>query len=102
MDAERIATLKKLLEMDPDDTFSRYALGLEHRQDEPALALEHLGEVVRRDPLYVPAYFMAGLIHTDGGNIGEARRWLERGIATARQVGDDHALGEMEEALDQL
>ncbi len=102
MDQERLDTLKKLIAMDPDDTFSRYALGLEYRDSEPLTALEHLAEVVKRDANYVPAYFQSGLIHSELGDFKLAQEWLERGIVVAGRVGDHHALGEMQEALDQL
>jgi tetratricopeptide (TPR) repeat protein len=102
MDHERAQTLQKLLALDPSDTFSRYALGLEYRDSEPTTALEHLQAVIDRDPDYVPAYFQSGLIQSEQGDFEAAREWLERGIGVARRVGDEHALGEMQEALDQL
>ena len=102
MNQERLSTLNKLVAMDADDTFSRYALGLEYRDSEPRTALEHLSEVVKRDANYVPAYFQSGLIHSEMGDYRAAQEWLERGMVIARKVGDSHALGEMQEALDQL
>lgn len=102
MNLERIDTLKKFLEMDPADIFSRFALGMEYADGFPEQALEHFQEVVKRDGAYVPGYFQAGKVCAAAGNTEKAREWLEKGLATAEQVGDWHAHGEIQEALDDL
>lgn len=102
MNQERIQTLQKLLQMDPSDIFTRYALGLEYVQDQPDQALQHFRAVVEAQPDYVPGYFQAGRLEADRGNTEDARSWLERGLAVAERVGDWHAHGEIQEALDEL
>jgi tetratricopeptide (TPR) repeat protein len=102
MDSERIEILKKLIQMDPSDTFSRFALALEHKEEKPVEAVQLFEELLKLDPDYVPAYFQAGLTRLDQNDFDQARDWLERGIEVAQKVGDDHALGEMQEVLDTL
>ncbi len=102
MDTERIEILKKLIQMDPADTFSRFALGLEHKAEHPDEAVRLFNDLLQVDPNYVPAYFQAGLARLEQNDFDRAKDWLERGIEVAQKVGDDHALGEMQEVLDTL
>jgi hypothetical protein len=44
-------------------------------------------------------YLMAGQILTGEQRQGEAREWLEAGVALAKAQGNSHALGELESAL---
>ncbi|MBS2039223.1 tetratricopeptide repeat protein [bacterium] len=102
MNEERVATLKKLIEMDPQDTFSVYALGLEYLEGEPTQAQSHFEQVLKLDPRYVAAYFQLGKLNYDQGAEKAATEWLEKGIAVAEEVGDTHAAGEMQDFLDQM
>jgi tetratricopeptide (TPR) repeat protein len=88
--------LEELLQIDPDDSFVRYGLAMEHvtaGQDEEALA--YLRELLRRDPDYVPGYLQAGRALIRLGQDEEARTILQTGITVATRKGDDHAAGEM-------
>lgn len=102
MNTERVATLKKLIEMDPQDTFSVYALGLEYLEGDPAQAQSQFQNVLKIDPRYVAAYFQLGKLSCDQGDEKAATEWLEKGIAVAEEVGDSHAAGEMQDFLDQM
>lgn len=101
--ADRISLLRQTLESDPDDAFARYALAMElRRAGHPREALESYAEVVRRTPGYVPAYQMAGQLHLELGDLAEARRWLERGVAVAKEAGNTKAAREMDDLLDEV
>ncbi len=102
MNEERVATLEKLLKMDPLDTFSTYALGLECLESQPDRARQQFLRVLELDSKYVAAYFQLGKLSCDQDKIEAARKWLEQGIEVAAEVGDHHALGEMEDFLDQM
>jgi tetratricopeptide (TPR) repeat protein len=103
MKEERIARLKEFLEQDPNDSFSRYALALEHAgRGETQVAIVLLQEVIQRDPAYVAAYQQLGYNYASLGNVEDARTILHQGIAKATEVGDNHARSEMQEALDEL
>jgi Tfp pilus assembly protein PilF len=95
--------LQELLELDPDDSFVRYGLAMEHvsaGQDEEAV--RYLRELIGRDPDYVPAYLQAGRALMRLGEDREAQDVLRTGIAVATRKGDTHAAGEMTGFLESL
>ncbi|MBI2619261.1 MAG: hypothetical protein HYW57_04205 [Ignavibacteriales bacterium] len=103
MNEERIAKLKRLLDQDPGDSFTRYALGLEFAgKDETRLAISFFQEVIRRDPTYVPAYQQLGYAFQKLERRNDAVEVLRRGIEVATKLNDMHARNEMEEALNEL
>jgi len=102
MNQDRVDTLKKLIQMDPSDTFSVYALGLEYLENDPPQALSQFQRVLELDPKYVAAYFQLGKLRFDLGEEEAATEWLEKGILVAEEVKDFHAAGEMQDFLDQM
>lgn len=95
--------LQQMLQDSPDDAFLLYGLAMEHQSSEEwDDALATLDRVVTVDPDYVPAYFQKGQILARLERTEEARSSLQSGIAVARKVGDDHAVGEMTEFLQGL
>ncbi|MDT8324821.1 MAG: hypothetical protein RRA94_11970 [Bacteroidota bacterium] len=101
--SQRIEKLRRLLEVDPADSFTRYALALEYfGRDEVDHGLSLLRETLARDPAYVPAYQMLGQQLARQGAAEEASRVLRRGIAVARSAGETHAAAEMQDELDDL
>ena len=103
MALDRIALLTRRLEKDPEDSFTRYALGMEHaRKGEHDRALALYREVIERDAGYVPAYQMAGQLEVERGEPEAARPWLEKGIEAARAAGNQKAVNEMMDLVDEL
>jgi Flp pilus assembly protein TadD len=103
MSKTRKEQLEELLEMDPDDSFVRYGLAMEHvsaGQDDEAV--RYLHELLSRDPDYVPAYLQAGRALIRMGSDDQARAILRTGIAVATRKGDDHAAGEMAGFIESL
>lgn len=99
----RRARIEAMLIDDPQDTFLRYSLALELEKEgnhEQSLAL--LANLVRDEPPYVPAFFMAAQQLVPLSRIDEARTYLRAGIEEARRQGNSHAAGEMSELLSQL
>ena len=89
--------------MDPSDTFSRYALGMEYMgagQFEESIA--QFVEVVKLDPAYSAAYFQASIASRKNDQIDQAKEYLVRGIEVAEKKGDHHARDEMKQALQDL
>jgi tetratricopeptide (TPR) repeat protein len=99
----RLESIQKIVEQSPNDPFARYGLAMElknlGRHEEAHAAFE---ELERRHPEYVPQFLMHANLLTELRRPDEARACLERGIAAARKAGNQHALGEMQSALDQL
>lgn len=103
MSGDRISRLRRLLETDPDDAFTRYALALEHAglgELEEARAL--LEDLLQRDPDYIASYHQLGILYERLGEAERARAAYRGGIAAAQRTGDHHAASEMQDALDLL
>ena len=99
----RLTALQKFLEQDPNDSFTRYAIGLEHAKEKNfADAIATLEELRRRDPNYVPTYLMLGGYYRESGQREQAIAIFQEGITRARAERDLHAASELDAALDEL
>jgi predicted Zn-dependent protease len=90
--------IEALLLEDPQDAFLRYGLAMEHMsQCDDAEAVQVLRALIAdAKPPYVPAYLQAGQALIRLGKESQAAEMLRAGIEAAKQVGDHHALGEMQ------
>jgi cytochrome c-type biogenesis protein CcmH/NrfG len=100
---DRIAALADILAQNPNDTFARYGLAMEYsNQGDLDRSLAEFSTLLKTNPDYTPGYFMAAQALAKADRIAEAKTMLTDGIATARRVGNLHALGEMEAMLAEL
>jgi tetratricopeptide (TPR) repeat protein len=99
----RIVQLKEILEMDPKNILTRYALGMEYsgagQTDE---AVKTFQELLTVNADYANAYFMAAQALQAAGRSDEARKWLHDGIAAAKRSNNRHAENEMQAMLDEI
>ena len=103
MNNDRIENLKNMLLADPNDTFARYALGLEYlSENEHDSAREMFEEIKTLDPNYVALYYQLGKTYELVGDENEARKVYEKGIYVAASQSDNHTKGELEQALNEL
>lgn len=101
--SKRLQMLEKVIAAGTDDPFVYYARALEIRgAGELDKALEALAAVEQRFPDYVPTFLMAGQVAAALGKTDDARGYLERGVALASRVGDEHARTELAQALETL
>ncbi len=103
MSKTRKEQIEELLALDPDDSFLRYGLAMEHASagaDEEAA--RQLVDLIRHDAEYVPAYLQVGQVLARLGREEEARQVLQTGVTVATQKGDGHAAGEMSGLLASL
>ena len=102
-DESRVATLKQILDGNPDDAFARYALGLEYSgAGETNAALAEFQLLLAAHPDYTNGYFMAAQALARAERQNEAKSMLQQGIECARRTRNQHALAEMEAMLDEL
>jgi tetratricopeptide (TPR) repeat protein len=95
--------IEAMLADEPGDTFLRYSLAMElDREGAHDESLAKFAELVRDDPPYVPAFFMAAQQLARLDRLAEARAMLRNGIEAARTQNDAHAAGEMSEFLASL
>jgi Tfp pilus assembly protein PilF len=103
MDKSRIESLKEMLKTDPQDTFSRYALGLEYMsQNNPEEARDTFEELRTLDPNYSATYYQLGKVYETLGDEPQARKIYEKGIYVAASQSDVHTKSELEQALNEL
>lgn len=99
----RLEQFKEFVEMDPTDTFSRYALAMEYMSiSEFEESIQHFREVIRLDPDYSAAYFQAAIASQKAQKLEDARDLLQKGVVVAEKKGDWHARDEMKAALDAM
>jgi tetratricopeptide (TPR) repeat protein len=99
----RLETIRKIVEQQPNDPFSRYGLAMELKNvGQHDAAHAEFEELEKRHPTYVAQFLMHANLLSDMKRLDEAKACLKRGIEEARKAGNAHALSEMQGALDQL
>ena len=101
--SDRMTKLSAMLEKQPSDPFLLYSIGMEHKKaDDPARAIEFFDRTLRADPGYCYAYYQKGQTLESTGDAEGAKRVYREGIEAAARVGDEHARGEIQGALEML
>lgn len=99
----RAEAIRRIIATSPSDPFPRYGLAMELKNtgqlDEAHAAFE---ELESRFPDYPAQYLMHFNVLVGLGRKPDARAVAERGLVALRKKGDQHALGELQGALDQL
>lgn len=99
----RIEQIVEFLKASPNDSFLKHALALEHIKlgdDETARIV--FEEVLTTDPGYVGSYYHLGKLYERIGENEKAIEWYEKGMQVAKEKGEQHALGELRGALEEL
>ncbi|MGB3006730.1 MAG: tetratricopeptide repeat protein [Chitinophagaceae bacterium] len=100
---DRISKLKEFLATSPEDSFLQHALALEYIKlgdDEKA---KHLfEELLKREPSYIGSYYHLAKLLERNDKTEEAIRVYEIGMAESKKAGDNHALGELRGAYEEL
>jgi len=100
---DKIAGLREILTLDPKNSFARYGVAMELAgRGETAGAMQEFDTLLANDPDYTAGYFMAAQTLAKSGKMQESIDRLKAGIACARRTGNQHALSEMQEMLDEL
>jgi predicted Zn-dependent protease len=100
---DKIAGLKKILALDPKNSFARYGIAMElAKRGEVAAALAEFDTLLADDADYTAGYFMSAQTLVGAGRKVEAIERLKAGIGCAARSGNSHALSEMQAMLDEL
>lgn len=98
-----LQSLEKMLAKGVDNALLRFGLGKGYLDlGEHALAAEHLQRCVAFDPKYSAAWKLLGKAHQGRGDVAQARRAWEQGVAAALAHGDKQAEKEMSVFLKKL
>ena len=103
MNTDRVDKLKTFLANNPNDSFVQHALALEYIKAGDDVSARALFEaLLAREPSYVGSYYhLAKLLERNGDTEGAVQVY-EKGMEQARQAGDQHALGELRGAYEEL
>ena len=97
---KRINELKKIIEIDPDDPFLHYALGLELKKSgDQAKAKQCFDKILKFFPDYLPVYYQAAHLFIDLEEYGLAKSTFESGIRLATQKNENKTLNELNNAF---
>ena len=100
---DRISKLKEFLQLNPGDSFLKHALALEYMKiDDDTTARSIFEEILTQDPGYIGSYYHLGKLLERNGDTNSAIQWYEKGMEEARKAGDNHALGELRSAYEEL
>ena len=99
----RLEKLQEFLKADPDDSFTRYAIGLEYRAMQDMLkAIEIFEALIFSDPGYVATYYQLADCYRQMKDMEKAKFCYNKGIVQARAAQDLHTVSELQMALDEL
>ncbi len=100
---DKIAMLKEILAQQPGDAFARYGLAMAFAAEGDFTAgLAEFDRLLAEHPDYTAGYFMAAQTLVKAGQAAPAKIRLTEGIASARRTGNQHALSEMQQLLEEL
>lgn len=100
---DRITKLNEFLKVNPKDSFVQHALALEYIKlgnDEQARGL--FEEILNREPGYIGSYYHLAKLLERNDKADEAINVYEKGMEEAKKAGDNHALGELRGAWEEL
>ncbi len=87
----------------PKDNFLRHALALEYiKVDNEVKARELFEAILTEFPDYIGSYYHLGKLLERVGKPELAIEWYAKGMAAAKQSGDQHAYNELRGAHDEL
>lgn len=100
---ERIERLKEFLKATPNDSFVQHALALEYiKISDDATARRLFEAVLQRDENYVGSYYHLGKLLERNGDIQGAVAVYEKGMAKAKEAGEQQAYNELQAAYEDL
>ncbi|MEO5683151.1 MAG: hypothetical protein ABIQ88_10960 [Chitinophagaceae bacterium] len=99
----RVEQLQAFLKANPGDSFLTHALALEYSKAGDESGARKLFEaILQREPGYIGSYYHLGKLLERTGETALAIEWYEKGMAAAKAAGDNHALGELRAAHEDL
>ena len=100
---QRLEAFRKLAAQRPGDAFAGYSLAMQLRtMGRHAEAAEAFQALAGAAPDYLPTWLMWGQVLEQLERVEEAARAYREGIAQATRQSNQHARGELEEALGRL
>ena len=99
----RIEQITELLKENPSDSFLQHALALEYvKAGNDADAKSVFEKLLSDNPHYVGSYYHLAKLLERLGQDDEAIKVYERGMDIAKELGEQHAYGELKSAYEYL
>lgn len=99
----RIEQITGLLKENPSDSFLQHALALEYvKGGNDADAKSVFEKLLSDNPHYVGSYYHLAKLLERLGQDDEAIKVYERGMDIAKELGEQHAYGELKSAYEYL
>jgi tetratricopeptide (TPR) repeat protein len=100
---ERIEKIQSLLQKSPGDNFLLHALALEHiKEGDDVTARSLFEEILKNHPDYIGSYYHLAKLLERNGETELAIQWYKKGMASAKQAGDNRAYNELQSAYEDL
>lgn len=100
---DRMERIKQMLVDMPEDSFLQHALALEYiKLGDDGQAKQLFETLLNREPGYVGSYYHLAKLLERNGQEAEAVKVYEKGMEAAKKAGDNHALGELRGAWEEL
>ena len=100
---ERIKQIQEFLKSSPNDSFLKHALALEYiKLGDDTTAQKIFEDLLVHEPGYVGSYYHLGKLFERLNENEKAIEWYEKGMLVAKEKGEQHALGELRGALEEL
>jgi Tfp pilus assembly protein PilF len=100
---DRMSQLLEFLKENPEDSFIRHALALEYiKMGDDGKAKQLFEALLDKEPGYIGSYYHLAKLLERTQDIEGAVRVYEKGMDQARAAGDNHALGELRGAYEEL
>ncbi|MCH2081516.1 MAG: tetratricopeptide repeat protein [Saprospiraceae bacterium] len=96
MSSSRLDQLLTFHKESPTDSFILFALAKEYEnQSELEIALQYYQQLTKNAPNYIGTYYHLGKLHERMDQAAFAFQTYKKGMAIAKKIGDQHALGEL-------
>ena len=100
---DRIERIRDFLKENPTDSFLQHALALEYlKLGDKDQARKIFEGILGQDPDYVGSYYHLAKLLEGMGEIDLSIAWYEKGMETAKKIGDMHSYGELKSAYEEL
>ena len=99
----RIVQIEEFLKASPNDSFLKHALALEYiKLGDDETAKQLFQELLTHEPGYAGSYYHLGKLYERLGENEKAIEWYQKGMLVAKQKGEQHTLGELRGAFEEL
>jgi tetratricopeptide (TPR) repeat protein len=102
MSEQRLKTLLKFYEEDPNDPFNLYGLALEYQKSDLQKSDELFSKLLQDFPGYVPSYYHAAKLKIELKQTETALEIYKKGIEVAKQQNEKKAEQELRSAYQEL